>query len=123
MAGDTQAAEKQLDKALQSAKDDIQTWILKGELELSLRKPERAQASFEKALELSPSSATARMGIVRAMLAQGKADEAAGHIDALAKGSPNHPLVNYLKRPRQGEPQPPAGELSESPGSQTKQRP
>ena len=97
MAGDTQAAEKQLDKALQSAKDDIQTWILKGELELSLRKPESAQASFEKALELSPSSAAARMGIVRAMLAQGKATEAAGHIDALAKGSPNHPLVNYLK--------------------------
>ena len=97
MAGDTQAAEKQLDKALQSAKDDIQTWILKGELELSLRKPESAQASFEKALELSSSSAAARMGIVRAMLAQGKADEAAGHIDALAKGSPNHPLVNYLK--------------------------
>ena len=97
MAGDTQAAEKQLDKALQSAKDDIQTWILKGELELSLRKPESAQASFEKALELSSSSAAARMGIVRAMLAQGKADEATGHIDALSKGSPNHPLVNYLK--------------------------
>ena len=97
MAGDTQAAEKQLDKALQSAKDDIQTWILKGELELSLRKPESAQASFENALELSSDSAAARMGIVRAMLAQGKADEAAGHIDALSKGSPNHPLVNYLK--------------------------
>ncbi len=97
MAGDTRAAEQQLDKALQSSKDDIQTWILKGELELSLRKPETAQASFEKALELSPTSTTARMGIVRAMLAQGKADQAAKHIDVLAKASPDHPLVNYLR--------------------------
>ena len=97
MAGDTQTAEQQLDKALQSEKDDIQTWILKGELELSLQKPESAQQSFEKALELSPTSAVARMGIVRALLAQDKASEAAEHIDILAKASPNHPLVNYLK--------------------------
>jgi putative PEP-CTERM system TPR-repeat lipoprotein len=97
MTGDTQAAEEQLDKALQSANDDIQTWILKGELELSLQKPDTAQTSFEKALELSPSSATARMGVVRAMLAQGKTNEAGAHIDILAKASPNHPLVNYLR--------------------------
>lgn len=97
MAGDTQAAELQLDKALKSEKDDIQTWILKGELELSLRKPESAQKSFEKALALSPTSAAARMGIVRAMLAQGKSSEASEHLDVLTKASPNHPLVNYLK--------------------------
>lgn len=97
MGGDTQAAEQQLDQALQSADDDIQTWILKGELELSLQKPEMAQASFEKALELSAASAAARMGVVRAMLAQGKTNEANAHIDVLAKASPNHPLVNYLR--------------------------
>jgi len=97
MAGDTQAAEQQLDQALQSADDDVQTWILKGELELSLQKPDMAQASFEKALELAPTSAAARMGVVRAMLARGKTDEAAAHIDILAKASPNHPLVNYLR--------------------------
>jgi len=97
MAGDTRAAEQQLNKALESARDDSQTWILKGELELSLGKPETAQASFEKALDLSPTSAAARMGVVRAMLAQGKSNEAAEHIDILAKASPNHPLVNYLK--------------------------
>lgn len=97
MAGDTQAAEQQLDKALQSSKDDIQTWILKGELELSLQKSDMAQASFEKALELAPTSLPARMGVVRAMLAQSNTDEAAVHIDVLTKSSPNHPLVNYLK--------------------------
>lgn len=97
MDGDTQAAEQQLDQALETAGDEIQTWILKGELELSLRKPETAQASFEKALELSSTSAVARMGIVRAMLAQGKTDEAGKHIDVLAKSSPKHPLVNYLR--------------------------
>jgi len=97
MGGDTQAAEQQLNKALESAGDDSQTWILKGELELSLGKPETAQASFEKALVLSPTSAAARMGVVRAMLAQGKSNEAAEHIDILAKAGPNHPLVNYLK--------------------------
>ncbi len=97
IAGDTQAAERQLDEALQSAADDIQTWILKGELELSLRKPAAAQASFQKALELSPANITARMGIVRAMLAQSKTGEAGEHIDVLVKTSPNHPLVNYLR--------------------------
>jgi putative PEP-CTERM system TPR-repeat lipoprotein len=97
MDGDTQAAEQQLDKALETARDDMQTWLLKGELEMSLRKPEAAQGSFEKALELSPTSAVARMGIVRAMLAQGKTADASAHIDILAKASPNHPMVNYLR--------------------------
>ena len=96
IGGDTQAAERQLDEALQSSNDDIQTWILKGELELSLRKLEAAQASFEKALELSPANATARIGVVRAMLAQAKTDEAGEHIDVLVKTNPDHPLVNYL---------------------------
>ncbi|TFH48526.1 MAG: PEP-CTERM system TPR-repeat protein PrsT [Lysobacterales bacterium] len=97
MGGDTQAAEQQLDKALQTTKDDVQTWILKGELELALQKPDKAQASFEKALALSPASAGARMGIVRAMLIQSKTNEATAHIDVLAKASPNHPMVNYLR--------------------------
>jgi len=97
MGGDTQAAERQLDQALQSAGNDVQTWILKGELELSLQKPDAAESSFEKALELSPTSIAARMGIVRAMLAQSKTDEAMAEIDVLAKASPNHPLVNYLR--------------------------
>ena len=96
IGGDTQAAEQQLDEALQSSNDDIQTWILKGELELSLRKLEAAQASFEKALELSPANATARIGVVRAMLAQARTDEAGEHIDVLVKTNPDHPLVNYL---------------------------
>ena len=97
MDGDTQAAEQQLDKALETARDDVQTWLLKGELEMSLRKPEAAQASFEKALELTPTSAMARMGIVRALLAQSKTAEASEQIDVLAKASPNHPMVNYLR--------------------------
>jgi len=97
MAGDTESAEMQLDQALKSEKDDVQTWILKGELELSLQKAEIAQKSFEQALVLAPTSLTARMGIVRAMLAQGKSSEASEHLDLLAKASPKHPLVNYLK--------------------------
>jgi putative PEP-CTERM system TPR-repeat lipoprotein len=97
MAGDTQAAEQQLDQALKSSGDDVQTWLLKGELELSLRKPAVAQTSFEKALELSPTSPAARMGIVRAMLAQNKSKEALAQIDILAKATSNSPLVNYLR--------------------------
>ncbi len=97
MGGDIRAAEQQLNKALESARDDSQTWIFKGELELSLGKPETAQASFGKALALSPTSAAARMGVVRAMLAQGKSNEATEHIDILAKAGPHHPSVNYLK--------------------------
>jgi putative PEP-CTERM system TPR-repeat lipoprotein len=97
ITGDSEAAELQLDQALKSEKNDVQTWILKGELELSLQKAESAQKSFEKALALSPGSAAARMGIVRAMLAQGKSAEASEHLDVLTKASPKHPLVNYLK--------------------------
>ena len=93
MGGDTRAAEQQLNKALESARDDIQTWIFKGELELSLGKPETCASLLRQgACELSPTSAAARMGVVRAMLAQGKSRRGEPSIStSSAKGRPPSP--------------------------------
>ena len=96
-SGDTASAEKQIERVLESSGEDIQTWLLKGELELSLRRFDDAQRSFEKALELAPTNAAAHIGAARALLAQAKPDEAAVYVDRLAEGSPNNPLVFYLK--------------------------
>ncbi|RKZ34650.1 MAG: PEP-CTERM system TPR-repeat protein PrsT, partial [Gammaproteobacteria bacterium] len=95
---------KQLDKAVQQVdlaiKADpkrINGWLLKGEVELSRAKYDESHAAFAKALELNANSPAARLGIARALIGNRKSDEAMTHLDAVAKTSPNNPLVNYLK--------------------------
>jgi putative PEP-CTERM system TPR-repeat lipoprotein len=84
-------------EALARNSTDVQTWLLKGELELSLEDPAAAEASFGKVLEFSPELPAARIGLTRALLAQQKADAAGEQLRALERLNIHDPLINYLQ--------------------------
>ncbi len=95
--GELEGARQEVEAALASAETDLQTWLLKGELELSLQRLEEAERAFRKAIEINEHSAVARLGLARVLIAQRKTDEAAKAIDAVAGSDSNDPRVNYLR--------------------------
>ena len=97
LTGDNNAAQGYISKALDSGKQEVQTLLLKGELELSLKHYADAEQSFLKALELSPNLPTAHLGAAQALLAQNKPDRAHTHIAALQSLKLGGPQVSYLK--------------------------
>ncbi|MFT5449385.1 MAG: putative PEP-CTERM system TPR-repeat lipoprotein, partial [Gammaproteobacteria bacterium] len=96
-SGDKDLAKRHIESALERDSQETQTWLLKGELELSLHDLPAAQASFEQVLTLSADSTSGRIGLVRALLAQKKVDESSEHLRALERLNLNNPRVNYLR--------------------------
>ena len=95
--GDSVQARKQLEQAAARADNDIATWLLKGELELSLQDLAAAEASFAKAVAINPENITARIGMVRASLGLKKPDQAEEHLKIAAERAPEAPITFYLK--------------------------
>lgn len=95
--GDGSAAQDQVREALARNDTDVQTWLLKGELELSLEDPAAAEASFAKVLEFAPDLPAGRIGLARALLAQQKSDAAGEQLRALERLNIDDPLLNYLQ--------------------------
>ncbi|MCB1738908.1 MAG: PEP-CTERM system TPR-repeat protein PrsT [Gammaproteobacteria bacterium] len=83
-------------------KTDLQSWLLKGELELSRGDYEAARTSFTTALGLDGESEhpLARLGLARALLATGDAQGAAPYIDALLASQPRSAAVQFLNASR-----------------------
>ncbi|MCP5155466.1 MAG: PEP-CTERM system TPR-repeat protein PrsT [Ectothiorhodospiraceae bacterium] len=95
--GDTDAAQRELEEALASSEREADTWVLKGELELSLQRFEAAKASFEKVLELVADSPIGHIGVARAALGLQDPDAADRHLSALDKALAKDPRVTYLR--------------------------
>ena len=94
--GDRDEAAHQIQQALDSSSEDTPTWLLKGELELSLSDAEEAERSFKRALAINPESTSAIIGVTRALLAQRKTDEAMTFLEPLNKAAPDDAMVNFL---------------------------
>jgi len=95
--GDGSAAQGHVREALARNSNDVQTWLLKGELELSLEDASAAEASFAKVLEFAPDLPAGRIGLARALLAQQKTAAAGEQLRALERLNIEDPLLNYLQ--------------------------
>lgn len=95
--GDTRAARGHVDKALADDAQEVQTWLLKAELELSLRDLDAAQASFQEVLKLSPDLPAGQLGMARTLLAQSRTDDAGPYLRALERHEVSDPMLMYLQ--------------------------
>ena len=91
-----ETADRQL-SSIASNSWDIQTWLLKSEFELSRGDFNAAYDAFADPERLLPRSLAVRIGLVRALLGLGRAEDAYAHLANLHKNSPSHPLVNYFR--------------------------
>ncbi len=104
----TAAAKRAVAQALESATDDLATWLLKGELELTQEKYPDAEDSYTRALKIAPDSKFATEGLVRALLGQRRASEAVPHLQVLVAKYPDDSMVAYLRAlvaRRKGDPE------------------
>ncbi len=76
---------------------DLAPLLAMGEEVLAAGEAERAQSIFAQILEIAPDSAAAVAGLVRAMLAAGQVEEAAGVIAALDPQLAGDPLIAQAK--------------------------
>ena len=75
---------------------DARLEYAQGLLSADLAHPEAAEASFRRALQSKPNSATVRQDLGAALVRMGKWSEAASVLGPLALARPNSPLVAYL---------------------------
>ncbi|MBT8426860.1 MAG: PEP-CTERM system TPR-repeat protein PrsT, partial [Erythrobacter sp.] len=90
------SARREIDRAIAAGPDSVESWLMKGELDLAMERMDAAQMSFERALAIAPDLTGARIGIVRSLLGQKKGAEARAAIDALRMELPDHPVIYYL---------------------------
>ena len=86
-----------LEETLAFALEDAEVWMLKGQHAFQLQQPEEAEKAFAKAIVYSGESIPARLGLVRALLIQGKTNEALEPLQAVEARAANHPLAKYYR--------------------------
>lgn len=85
-----------LDHLEQIAPDRIELGLSRGALGLARNDPANAEAGYRQALAIDATHPVARLGLARALLAQGRVDEAATHIDSINQQYPNNPAGSFL---------------------------
>ncbi len=89
-------ARTHLDGAEAIDAENIHLWLLRGELRLAARNPESAEAAYRRSAEILRQNPYATLGIARALLAQGKTDEALVPLSELRTRYPNLIAGKYL---------------------------
>jgi putative PEP-CTERM system TPR-repeat lipoprotein len=90
-------ARAELDALLKSTTTDPALWIIRGELDLYEGNAEKAVDAFKQALTLAPLNPLANLGMARAQLALGHADEATKFVDALGADAQDDPRANFIR--------------------------
>jgi putative PEP-CTERM system TPR-repeat lipoprotein len=93
---DLPAALKLTDKAIAAHPDNLDAWLMKGDLERSMNHVDDANAAYKKAFELNPHDIAVNMNMASIALAVGKLDEARKYVDSMRKYSPSSPIGNYF---------------------------
>ena len=94
--GDTDEAEREIARVLESSGDDLEALVLKGEMELRLQRFEEAEASFRRAGEIRENHASVMLGLTRALIAQSKSEEARNILDGLGEAAKKDPRSLFL---------------------------
>ncbi|MFG6441160.1 XrtA/PEP-CTERM system TPR-repeat protein PrsT [Roseateles sp. LKC17W] len=96
--GRTDEALALADRVLALTPNDASAWFQKGELlMLGRRDSSKAQAAFQKALEIQPSHVSARAASVELLIARKEMKEAEQQLSELKKASGNRVLISYLE--------------------------
>lgn len=101
--GATTEAQDWVRRALARAPADPDAWLLNGDLAFLAAQHDDVVQSYQHALDfdqhqvLTQRNIRARVGIVFALLAQGRQDAALPHIEVLLAANPKHFLSNYLR--------------------------
>lgn len=100
--GDFTASTQRAEKALAIDADNMEAWIIKGRLAYMQGQYEPAEQAFRRAISsargftfLQPIQT--HVYLVQVLIDQEKTDAATEVIDELAKSSPGHPMVHYLR--------------------------
>jgi putative PEP-CTERM system TPR-repeat lipoprotein len=86
-----------IERALASGLDQPETWILRGELELSRGNLDDARTAFEGAVELGPDNVYAIAGLVRTLIAGNRLEDARAPAALLASKFPSDPMSAYVR--------------------------
>jgi putative PEP-CTERM system TPR-repeat lipoprotein len=90
-------SEEEIQRALSTGLDQPETWILRGELELSRDNLNDARVAYEGAVELGPDNMYALAGLVRTLVASNQLDAARAPAALLAKNFPTDPMSAYVR--------------------------
>lgn len=93
---DTAGAAGLVDRALKADPQNIDAWLMKGDLQRTTGRHAESLQSFQKVLQLDSNNLSAYLGRAIEQIALGKPNEAKKDIDTVRKRAPNHPLANYL---------------------------
>ncbi len=102
LGNELKAAATRVADMLKQHPNSVDGWLLQGNINNNLADFAAAEASFEAALKATGTSHhtrlgfQARLGIIKAALAQSDVDAASTHINVLLKQLPNHPLPKYF---------------------------
>ena len=86
-----------VERAIASDPKNVQAWLMKGDVQRLIPNNGAAIAAYQKALELAPDDAMARLSLIAMQISDTRYDEAEKNIEILRKSAPNNPLVNYFK--------------------------
>lgn len=96
--GRTDEALALVDKVLALAPNDASAWFQKGELlMLARRELPKAEAAFQKALEIQPSHVSARAATVELLITRKDMKAAEQQLSELKQASGNRVLISYLE--------------------------
>lgn len=90
-------ADRLLGAALENASEDVQSLLLKGELELSRGNYESALEAFDAAAAAGTEAPAMQLGRVRALLGLDRVEEATAVLDGIQSGPTDNPLINYFR--------------------------
>jgi putative PEP-CTERM system TPR-repeat lipoprotein len=90
-------SEEEIQRALSTGLDQPETWILRGELELSRDNLKDARVAYEGAVELGPDNLYALAGLVRTLIASNQIDDAREPAAKLARDFPADPMSAYVR--------------------------
>jgi putative PEP-CTERM system TPR-repeat lipoprotein len=90
-------AKQIIDETLSFALEDSEVWILKGQLAFLQNDALEAEKAFAKAVAFDYTNILAQIGLTRALLSQGKIDDALVPIEAVESRFSNHPLAKYFR--------------------------
>ena len=101
-AGDKRSAQDKVTKVLAHDKNHAEAWLMQGDLATQEDHRNAAREAYQKAIELATTSVptrtalTARSGLTKLLITEGKYKEAKTQVDYLLMASPQHPHPNYL---------------------------
>ncbi len=86
-----------VERALASDAKSVDGWLMKGDLERALGKPEEALIAYQRAWEISPRDISANINLASMHMLAGRLEPAKKNIETIRKAAPDSPIGYYLQ--------------------------